>query len=326
MTTPFRKAKGEQAALKMALYGPAGSGKTMTALLLAEGIAQNTGKRVAYVDTEHGTDFYAQAVPSRTVHPEPFDFDAFYSRSIVDVPAAIMGISESDYSVVVVDSITHIWEAAINSYQGKTTRIGTIPIQAWGKIKKPYKDMLTFLLNTTMHVLICGRQSNEFDTNDDGEMRKVGVKMKAEGETPYEPHILIRMESVKPARSAESGWVEAFIEKDRTGILSGRTFKNPTFNDLAKPILPLLGLSQAKIDSAETVAGNDSEKIEAAEQQAEAESKAFLDDFTARLQLCKTEKELKELDKPIQAAKPQMMTEHIKTLREAYLAAKAKAR
>jgi pantothenate kinase-related protein Tda10 len=56
----FRKAKAEQAALKIGIYGPPGSGKTFTSLLIAEGLGKISGKRVAYVDTERGTDFYAQ--------------------------------------------------------------------------------------------------------------------------------------------------------------------------------------------------------------------------------------------------------------------------
>ena len=40
----FRKAKAEQAALKLGIYGPPGSGKTFTALLLAEGLAAVTGR------------------------------------------------------------------------------------------------------------------------------------------------------------------------------------------------------------------------------------------------------------------------------------------
>ena len=36
----FRKAKAEQAALKIGLYGPPGSGKTFTSLLIAEGLAK----------------------------------------------------------------------------------------------------------------------------------------------------------------------------------------------------------------------------------------------------------------------------------------------
>jgi pantothenate kinase-related protein Tda10 len=53
----FEKPKPLKAALKVGLYGPAGSGKTFTSLLLAEGLARHAGKRVAFCDTEHGTAF-----------------------------------------------------------------------------------------------------------------------------------------------------------------------------------------------------------------------------------------------------------------------------
>src|SRR5579863_1775218 len=105
----FRKAKAEQAALKMGIYGPPGSGKTFTSLLIAEGIAKLTGKRVALVDTEHGSDFYCQKVGTRQVHPEAFDFDALYTRSIMDTLKAVKELDTAQYSIVVIDSITHLW-------------------------------------------------------------------------------------------------------------------------------------------------------------------------------------------------------------------------
>src|SRR3990167_2272907 len=112
----FRKAKAEQAALKVGMYGPPGSGKTMTALLISEGLAKLTGKRCAYVDTEHGTDFYCQNVPSRKVHPAAFDFDAIYTRSLTEVSSAIRGLDTKDYGVVIIDSITPLGEAARQAY------------------------------------------------------------------------------------------------------------------------------------------------------------------------------------------------------------------
>src|SRR5574338_282563 len=151
----FRKAKAEQAALKMGIYGPPGSGKTFTSLMIAEGLAKLTGKRVALVDTEHGSDFYCQTVTSRTVHPEAFDFDALYTKSLTEVISAVRGLDEREYGVIVIDSITHLWEAARNAYDGRQTRAGTIPMQAWGRIKKPYKDLLSTLLSSPMHVIIC---------------------------------------------------------------------------------------------------------------------------------------------------------------------------
>src|SRR5262245_34988466 len=154
----FRKAHAEQAALKMGMYGPAGSGKTFTALLLAEGLARASGKRLAYVDTEHGTDFYCQAVAARQVHPAAFDFDAIYTRSMTEVLDAVLGLKASQYGVVVIDSITHLWEACRNAYTGKKGPGGQIPMHAWGSIKAPYKRLMHALLNSSYHVIFCGRQ------------------------------------------------------------------------------------------------------------------------------------------------------------------------
>jgi len=245
----------------MGCYGPSGSGKTFTALLFAEGLAKASGKRIAFIDTERGTDFYVQHVKDRKVHPDAFDIDTLYTKSITDVLEAVKSLDPSEYAVVVIDSITHIWEAARLAYAGKETKAGTIPFHAWGKIKKPYKDLINILLSSPMHVIFCGRQGNEFEEDEEsGELKKVGVKMKAEGETPYEPHILIRMESVKNAKD-RSATITAFAEKDRTGVLAGRTIEWPGFDNVIKPILSLLGDTQAKIESEDETSAKDAERL-----------------------------------------------------------------
>src|SRR3990167_2105822 len=269
----FRKAKAEQAALKMGLYGPPGSGKTFTALLLAEGLAASSKKRIAYVDTEHGTDFYCQKVPTRAVHPEEFDFDAIYTRALTEVSSAVHQLDPQTYGVVIIDSITHLWEAARAAYDGRQTKIGTIPMQAWGKIKKPYKDLMSYLLSSPMHVIICGRQGVEYETDEEtDELKAIGVKMKAEGETPYEPHILIRMEAIKPKRTNEVAQIVAYAEKDRTGVLAGRSFVNPTFESLCVPLLGLLGDKQAKMPTDDEAAAVDSEQLAKQEKEREGQS------------------------------------------------------
>src|SRR5260370_9114720 len=145
--TGFQKPQPLKAALKMALYGPAGSGKTFTSLLLAEGLARHAGKRVAFCDTEHGTAFYSQHVPERAAHPDDFDFEVLHPRSITEALAAVQGLDQERFGVLVVDSITHLWDACRNAYNGKLTRAGTIPLHAWGAIKKPYKDLMNLLLS-----------------------------------------------------------------------------------------------------------------------------------------------------------------------------------
>lgn len=318
----FKKAKAEQAAIKMGLYGPSGSGKTFTALLIAEGLARATGKRTAFVDTEHGSDFYCKDVSERKLHPMAFDFDALYTKSITEISDAIKSLKPDHYGVIVIDSISHVWEAARLAYSGKETSAGTIPFHAWAKIKKPYKDLINFLLSSPMHVLFCGRQGNEFETDEEsGELKKVGVKMKAEGETPYEPHILIRMEAVKDQKKREAV-ITAFAEKDRTGILAGKTIEWPTFDNLVKPILPLLGGTQAQIQSDDETSRQDAERMTEDEKRRISESERLREQWKARMSLCNTLDELKDIGKGITPeAKKIMTSSDVAEVRDAYLEA-----
>lgn len=316
----FRKAKAEQAALKMGVYGPPGSGKTFTSLLIAEGLAKISKKRIALVDTEHGTDFYCQTVPTRPVHPEAFDFDAIYTRSITDTVRELRALNLNEYGVVVIDSITHLWQACIEAYGGRQTSAGTIPMHAWGKIKKPYKDLMTFLLSSNLHVLICGRQGVEYATDEETEeLKAIGVKMKAEGETPYEPHILIRMEAIKPKRANEVAQIVAYAEKDRTGVLAGRSFVNPTFDSLCRPLLGLLGATQAYIASTEETANLDADALAAEETERVARSANLLREWSARVSLAGTAAELKAVGKQITPQLKQQMTpQDVQALRGVY--------
>lgn len=325
----FRKAKAEQAALKVAIYGASGTGKTFTSLLIAEGLARASGKRVAFVDTERGTDFYCKPVPTRNPHPEAFDFDAIYTRSIAEITAAVRGLDPKQYGVIVLDSMTHVWESARNAYDGRTTKIGTIPMQAWGKIKKPYKDLLAYLLSSPIHVLLCGREGNEYETDEEtDELKCVGTKMKAEGETPYEPHILLHLESKRDKRG--DSIIQAFAEKDRTGILAGKLIKlwpskESTFDLLAAPILPLLGETQANVETGDETGARDAEALQAAEDARVKASQATLARFKARLDLCESADQFKALGKEITPeVKKGMLVTDVSDLKAKYQETEAK--
>ena len=269
----FTKAKSEQAFFKVGMYGSTGSGKTFTALLWAEGLATKEGKRIAYIDTEHGTDFYAMAIPERTVHPAAFDFDRIVTRSIMEAVEAIESLDTSKYGVVVIDSITHLWEAAKASYNGKMMANGAIPIQAWGNIKKPYKRLMSLFLDGKFHAILCGREGVEIKEDEDGETKVTGHKMKSEGETPYEPHILGRM---IPERD-KSGMhiITVFFEKDRSGILTGKSYRWPTYDVIAPVVGYLSGDRQGTVGSLEDAAEKDIAAREREEEQVRADRLAL---------------------------------------------------
>lgn len=302
---PFMKADPKQGYLKVSVYGPPGSGKTFSTLLIAEGLAALSQKRIAYVDTERGTDFYAREIPSRPVHPEAFDFDALYTRSLKEVTDSIRSLPVETYGVVVIDSISHLWDAAQEAYEGK--RAGKdgdkIPFGAWAKIKKPYKALLDTLMGLPMHVFILGRQKNVFEDND-GDIKKVGVAMKAEGDTQYEPHICLRME-------ASGGSILCHVEKDRSGILSGRLLVNPNFQ-MVSPIIPYLGQEQATTENEDDRVAADGELLDQEDEKNRKkveESESLVAKFKAEILTAKTPEDLGKVGTAIAAAKRKILTE-----------------
>lgn len=316
----FRKAKAGQAYLKVGMYGMPGSGKTFTSLLIAEGLAKATGKRIAYVDTERGTDFYCQAVEGRPVHPEAFDFDALYTKSLTEVISSCKALKPDEYSVIVIDSVTHLWEAAKLAYTGSRTRADTIPIYAWQKIKKPYKDLMAWLINAPFHVFILGRQANEMEEDETtGETRTVGVKMSAEKETPYEPHLCVRMEAIRSRKGAQAAIPSAFIEKDRTGLLNGKVIQWPNFESVAKPILPFLGLSQTPVQTDDEAARVDADVISQQERDRERFSVTYRNNFESRFRLAISEADLEAIGKELTPdLKAKMVNDDIQHLKKVY--------
>lgn len=287
----FTKATSSQAFFKAALYGKAGTGKTLTSLLWAEGLAARDKKRVAYIDTERGTEFYAIDIEERRCHPKAFDFDRLITRSIMETLEAVESIDPQEHSVVVIDSITHLWEAARAAYTGKTMSNGGIPVQAWGAIKKPYKKLMTLLLDGDFHAIICGREGVVMEEDADGETHVTGTKMKAEGETPHEPHVLGRM---RPDRTEDGGYiVKVFFEKDRSGILTGRTLEWPNYQTIAPVVNYLTGTAQGKMGSEEDSAERDAAALEAQAQREKAEKDATLEQIKTAIQNARTLAELK---------------------------------
>lgn len=63
MTFSFQPATRETAKARIALQGPGGSGKTKTALRMAEGLAK--GGQIGVVDTERGSALKYAPVPGR---------------------------------------------------------------------------------------------------------------------------------------------------------------------------------------------------------------------------------------------------------------------
>jgi hypothetical protein len=98
---PFAKAEKFDAKGRVGLIGPAGGGKSFTALVLARALAGPHGK-IAAIDIEHG---------SLSKYADLFDFDvleldSFGPQSFIE---ALHAAEANGYSVFLCDSLSHFW-------------------------------------------------------------------------------------------------------------------------------------------------------------------------------------------------------------------------
>jgi len=231
----LKPAMNEQAFLKAGFLGFAGSGKTTTASLLASAIAKRVegGKPVAFIDTETGSDFLIPKFQAEGVELLVVKTAAF--RDLLEAGKE----AESSCSVLIVDSITHIWnelnEAQLAAVNAGLKKRGKAPLkklefQHMAEVKRTWGQWTTFFLNSRLHIIVCGRAGFEWEweVNEDTgkkELTKVGTKMKVESEFGFEPSLLVEMERVPKGADAGAGWLHrAHILKDRTDTINGKAF------------------------------------------------------------------------------------------------------
>jgi hypothetical protein len=149
----FHPLKRERIPLLIGVAGGTGSGKTMSALLLARGLAD--GKPFAGIDTENGRmSHYADLFPD--CHAKriaaPFRPDK-YADAIEEAQTA-------GYPVVVVDSASHEWYGDGGCLDWHDELMGGDQkknLAAWIEPKKAHKRMVTRLLQLNAHVILCFR-------------------------------------------------------------------------------------------------------------------------------------------------------------------------
>lgn len=231
----LQKAVNQQAFLKAGALGFPGSGKSYTASMLAIAISKLNaeGKPVAFFDTEAGSDFLIPKFESAGVELLRVKSKAFADLMTVGKEA------EGQCSVLIVDSITHIWQEVCEAYLKRMNEIRAkkrlgklfkLEFQHWAEVKRAWADWTTFYLNSRLHIIVCGRAGYEYEfvTNEDTdkkELQKAGTKMRVEGEFGFEPSLLIEMERVSRGASPGAGWLHrAHVLKDRTDTINGKAF------------------------------------------------------------------------------------------------------
>lgn len=244
------KATNQTAYLKAGIMGFQGSGKTFTASRIAAGLAKLSNPEkptVAFFDTETGSDFLIPYFQNEKV-----DFQVAKYRSFKAVCDFIKECEQSKIEVAIIDSISHVWKEFVEAYKKRKNR-SFVSIPDWGILKGQWQQYTDLYINSRVHIIMCGRAAFEYDTqfNEDtgkNESFKSGTKMRVEGETGYEPSLLLEMETVKPdfellkdKDRPRKIINRCFILKDRTDQMNGQFIDNPRFSDF-KPIISFLNL------------------------------------------------------------------------------------
>ena len=247
----LQKAENQQGFFKSAIYGLQGSGKTYTGCNFAVGLHHLLKERglepgpVAMFDTERGSDF---AVPHFNKHQ--IDFYVKQSRSFKQAIQVIDECIKEKFSIIIIDSISHIWQELTKSFMQKY-KVSRLAVHHWGPIKEEWKQLTERVINANLHMILLGRAANDYELLEkEDEMTgkisydvvKTGYKFRAEGEFGYEPSIVFRMERV---RLDEGEVHRAYCEKDRNmnpdETLDGKYFDNPSF-EILSPHLKCLNL------------------------------------------------------------------------------------
>lgn len=246
----FKDLENNRPFLKMALEGFAGDGKTFTATQIAIGVHKliNSTKPIALFDTEKAFKALKPSFDAAGIKAVVND----EQRSLAALSEAIRWCEEGNADILIIDSITHVWEEFMKAYlnrpdkHGKIIHRSRLEFQDWGIIKPKWKEEFSnpFVL-AKCHIIFTGRAGYEYtdEKNEDGkrEIFKSGIKMKAETETAFEPDILVLMQKKSDLISEDKKvWREAMIVKDRTNQIDGKTFRNPSFEEFYPAIKVLL--------------------------------------------------------------------------------------
>lgn len=315
----FEKAQPVKKPAKFGFYGKQGTSKTGTALLVAEGLAARRGGRVAYIDTDpgSGTAPYLVKNASRKFHPEPFDFDVLRTRSLADVWDGLTHL-DATQTCVVVDTVTALYESAREAWDAKNP--GKDPsLKDWGPIKRPYKRIIKWLMDSDKDVILVGREKIVFGNDDDGKMTNLGVTMKAEPDTAYEPDVLLHFFLMGKQGSTEEQLPAFFGEKDRYSVFQGRTFIVPTWNTFA-PILPFLGTERPPSEDSEDRAMMDGDLMDESEdnREKEAKSASIMSELIAKAQAASNVDELGKVTAEAKKLKRKLVASHVDALRQVF--------
>jgi hypothetical protein len=204
----LRKAERKQTKLRVGFSGPAGSGKTYSALLVAYGITGDW-KKIAIIDSENGSgELYSDLGEYNVITLDaPFSPERYIE--------AIEACEQAGVEVVIIDSVTHEWDGkggclesndliANSKFKGNTWA-------AWSVTTPRHQKFIQKIVTSSCHVITTARSKTDTIQTEDKKIKKVGLKeIQREG---FEYELTLNF-------TIDRDGHYAVASKDRTGIFS----------------------------------------------------------------------------------------------------------
>ncbi|MHB0858425.1 MAG: ATP-binding protein [Anaerolineae bacterium] len=190
----YQKATKRMAKLRWAFAGPAGSGKTYTALTFATPTAAFRQGRIALIDTERG---------SASLYADRFDFDvveldSFEADKYID---AILSAERAGYKVLVIDSLSHAWmgKGGALEQQANAMKRQRTPNSwtAWRDVTPDHNRLIDTILQCNLDVFVTIRAKTEHvlaEENGRTTVKKLGMKPIVREGTDYEFTVVCDMD------------------------------------------------------------------------------------------------------------------------------------
>jgi hypothetical protein len=170
----FKRATKAAAKLRLGLIGPAGSGKTMTALRIAKGL----GGRIAVIDTERGSASLYHG--ERGLDFDVMELDSYEVERFVE---AIQDAADGGYATLIIDSLSHAWagKGGILEFVDKAGKRnqGGGNFGAWRDATPRHNGLVDAILGAPLHVICTLRSKVEYVVENVGgrnQVRKVGLQ------------------------------------------------------------------------------------------------------------------------------------------------------
>jgi len=204
MNFQLKQSERKQAKIKMALKGASGTGKSMSALLLAKGLCNGNLAKVAVIDSEKSIELYSHLGNFNVLNlSQPFSPERYCQ--------AIEICEKAGMEVIIIDSISHCWHYLLMLHGAMAGN----SFQNWNRITPLHNAFVQKILQSNCHIICTMRSKQDYliqTQNGKTTIEKIGLKAIQRSEIEYEFTTVLDLNMTHHAKAT----------KDRTNLFTDK--------------------------------------------------------------------------------------------------------